>query len=298
MFKVRKEVKLVLILFTIVFSIYLGMRRSSLDKAFMQADVAIEESKADYLFDKSFNDIKIRFEYKVENLNEMNTLLSELKEKGNTLYSEIKNSYYLVVFEIPSEETDPLLAKLRSIKGISNENIQRAGPIIDNTDLKENLNNNQILKRKYQNLINNSLSPSSDRLLNYKRELDVVQATIDSLNIQEDVHKHNAEFDIVYLSAVKSISGTAAIRRSMSVFVLTTIISLILLVIGLIICFYIFVLLQKLMLAFGIKTVRSSSRANYNYYYNKKDRGRKTKRIYKDKDGNIIKKEETKEDKH
>ena len=78
------------------------MRRSSLDKAFMQADVAIEESKADYLFDKSFNDIKIRFEYKVENLNEMNTLLSELKEKGKTLYSELKNNYSLVVFEIRS----------------------------------------------------------------------------------------------------------------------------------------------------------------------------------------------------
>ncbi len=297
MFKLRKEVKLVLILFTIVFSIYLGMKRSSLDKAFVQTDVSIEDSKADYIFDKSFNNIKIRFEYKVDNLNEMNTLLSELKEKGNTLYSEIKNNYYLVVFEIPSEETDPLLAKLRSIKGISNENIQRAGPIVDNTDLKENLNNNQILKRKYQNLINNSLSPSSERLLSYKRELDVIQATIDSLNIQEDVQKHNAEFDIVYLSAVKNISGTAAIQRSMSVFILTTIISLVLLVIGLIICFYIFVLLQKLMLAFGIKTVRNSSRSSYNYYYNKKGSGRKTKRIYKDKDGNEIKKEEKKEDK-
>jgi len=297
MFKLRKEVKLILILFTIIFSIFLGMKRSNLDKAFVQTDVAIGESKAYDIFDKYFNNIKIRFEYKVDNLKEINTLLSELKEKGNTLYSEIKNSYCIVVLEIPSGETDSLLTRLRGIKGISNENIQRAGPIVDNTDLKENLNNYQMLKRKYQNLINNSLSPSSDRLLNYKRELDVIQATIDSLSIQEDVHKHNAEFDLVLLSAVKNISGTVAIRRSMSVFVLTTTISLVLLVIGLIICFYVFVLLQKLMLAFGIKTARNSSRSSYNYYYNKKGYGRKTKRIYKDKDGNVIKKEEQKEDK-
>jgi len=295
MFKLRKEAKLILILLTILFSIYLGMKRSNLDKAFIQADVTIGESKADYIFDKSFNNIKIRFEYKVDNLNEMNTLLSELKEKGNTLYSEIKNNYYLVVFEVPADETDPLLTKLRSIKGISNENIQRAGPIVDNTDLKENLYNNQIAKKRIQNLINNSLSP--DRILRFRSQLEIIQAKIDSLSIQEDVNKHNAEFDLVLLSAVKNIRGTAAIRRSMSVFVLTSTISLVLLVIGLIICFYIFVLLQKLMLAFGIKTARQSSRSSYNYYYNKKGYGRKTKKIYKDKDGNVIKKEDKKEDK-
>ena len=76
----------------------------------------------------------------------------------------------------------------------------------------------------------------------------------------------------------------------MSVFILTTIASLTLLVIGLIISYYIFVLMYKLMLVLGIRTSRSS-RSYHSYNYNK-GYGRRTKRIYKDKDGKVIKKEE------
>ena len=290
MFRIRKEMKLVLVVFTILFSIYLGVKRSNLDKIFIQADVEIDLSAANDIFENSFNNNKIRFEYHVEDLSEINSLLSEInKTKNNsTLYSEIKGNYNLTVFEVPAETSGELLSKLRNVVGISNENIQRAGMVMVSTDLKENLNNNVIAKKRIQNLINDSVSP--DRITSFRKQLDVIQAKIDSLSIQKDIQKHNAEFDIVLLSAVKSINGNAVLRSSMSVFILTTIASLTLLVIGLIISYYIFVLMYKLMLVLGIRTSRSS-RSYHSYNYNK-GYGRRTKRLYKDKDGKVIKKEE------
>jgi hypothetical protein len=290
MFRIRNEIKLVLIVFTILFSIYLGVKRSNLDKIFIQADVEIDLSAANDIFENSFNNNKINFEYQVEDLIEINSLLSEINKTENTstLYSEIKGNYNLTIFEVPVETSGELLSKLRNVDGISNENIQRAGLVLESTDLKENLNNNQIAKKRIQNLINDSVSP--ERITSFRKQLDVIQAKIDSLSIQKDIQKHNAEFDIIMLSAVKSINGNAALRSSMSVFILTTIATLTLLIIGLIISYYIFVLMYKLMLVLGIRTSRGSS-SNYSYNYNR-GYGRRTKRIYKDKDGNVIKKEE------
>ena len=288
MFRLRKEMKLVLVVFTILFSIYLGIKRSNLDKLFVQAEIKIDISAADDIFEKSFNNNKIRFEYKVEDMSEINLLLSEMNQMENTstLYSEIRSNYNLAVFEIPADSSDELLSKLRGTIGISNENIQKIGPVIESTDLKENLNNNQIAKKRIQNLINDSVSP--DRIISFRKQLDVIQAKIDSLSIQKDIQKHNAEFDIIMISAIKSINGNAALRKSMGIFILTTIASITLLILGLIISYYIFVLMHKLMLILGIRTSRSSSSS---YRYNYKGYGRKTKRIYKDKDGDVIKKD-------
>jgi len=291
MFKLRKEMKLILVVFTILFSIYLGIKRSNLDKIFSQTEVKVDMSAAKGIFDNSFNLNKILFEYQVKDIKEMNSFLSKITkiENTNTLYSEIRGNHNLVVFEVPVETTDELLIKLRNIAGITNEHIQRAGIKVESIDLQENLNNNLIAKRQIQNLITNSVSP--DRIIRFRKQLDIIQTTIDSLSIQEEIQKHNAEFDIIMLSAIRSANGTTALRRGMSIFLLTTIASLILLIIGLIICYYIFILMYKLMLAFGIKTAKGT-RPSYNYYYNKKGYGRKTKRIYKDKDGNVIKKED------
>ena len=187
MFNLRKEVKLVLVVFTILFSIYLGIKRSNLDKLFVQTDAKIDMSVANKIFENSFNKNKIRFEYQVKDLKEMDSFLSKINktENTNTLYSEIRGNYNLVVFEVPVDTTDLLLIKLRSIAGITNENIQRSGINIENTDLKENLNNNQIAKRRIQNLISNSVSP--DRIIRFRSQLDIIQTKIDSLSIQEDI---------------------------------------------------------------------------------------------------------------
>ena len=280
-----------MIVVTILLSIFLGIKRSNLDKIFIQSDVKIDLSKADDIFENSFNNKKIRFEFHVDDLTEINTLLTDVStmDNANILHSELKSTYNLSVFEIPIDTSDDVVSKLRSIDGISNESIQKAGMVMVNTNLKENLNNNQIAKKRIQKLINESVSP--DRITSFRNQLDMVQAKIDSLGIQEEIQKHNAEFDIIMLSAVRNINGNAALRSSLSVFILTTIASLLLIIVGLIISYYIFVLMYKLMLVLGIRTSRGSS-SNYNYNYNKKGYGRKVKRVYKDADGKVIKKEE------
>jgi len=91
------------------------------------------------------------------------------------------------------------------------------------------------------------------------------------------------------LSAIKNTKGNDVLRGSLTIFILTTIVSLILIIVGLIISYYIFVIMHKLMLVLGIRTTRGEG-SNYNY--NKKGYGRKVKRIYKDSEGKVIKKEE------
>ena len=288
MFRIRKEIKFILIIFIILFSILLGIKKSNLDKMFVQDVVEIDMSKAKDIFENSLNNNKIRFDYHVEDLSEINSLLAEVNEIENTniLYSEIKSKYNLIVFEVSAGISNKILTKLRSITGICNENIQRSGIITGNTDLKENLNNNQIAKIRIQNLINDSVSP--DRIERFRSQLDVIQAKIDSLSIQKDIQKHNAEFNIIMISAINNINGNTALRRNVNVFFLTTFVSLLLLIIGFIIIFYIFVLMNKLLLTLGIRTSRGS---NSSYNYHSRGYGRKTKRIYKDKDGNVIKKD-------
>jgi hypothetical protein len=294
MFRIRKEMKLVLIVFIILFSIYLGIKRSNLDKVFVQTDVKIDQSSANDIFENSYNYNKIKFEYLSEDLNEIRTLFTQINETEDLsiMYSDIKTNHVLVVLDIPVEATEALLPELRNVAGLSNENIQRSGIIMENTDLKENLNNNQIAKTRIQNLINQSVSP--DRIQRFRNQLDIVQAKIDSLSIQKDIQKHNADYDIILLSAIKSTNGNSALRKSMQVFLVTSIASLLLLIIALLICYYIFVLMNKLMLVLGIRTTRGSS-SNYNYNYNKKGYERKIKRIYKDKNGDVIKTDRTKE---
>lgn len=288
MFRIRKEIKFILIIFIILFSILLGIKKSNLDKIFVPDVVEIDMSKAKDIFENSLNNNKIRFDYHVEDLSEINSLLVEVNEIENTniLYSEIKSKYNLIVFEVSTGISNKILTKLRSITGICNENIQRSGIITGNTDLKENLNNNQIAKIRIQNLINDSVSP--DRIERFRSQLDVIQAKIDSLSIQKDIQKHNAEFNIIMISAINNINGNTALRRNVNVFFLTTFVSLLLLIIGFIIIFYIFVLMNKLLLTLGIRTSRGS---NSSYNYHSRGYGRKTKRIYKDKDDNVIKKD-------
>jgi len=289
MFRLRKEMKLFLVVFTILFSIYLGIKRSNLDKIFVRTEVKIDLSTANDIFENSLNNKKIKFEFQVENMTEITSLLSDISkmENSNILHSEQKNTYNLTVFEIPTDISDEMITKFRSIVGISNENIQKAGMVLVNTNLKENLNNNQIAKKRVQNLINESVSP--DRITSFRNQLDMIQSKIDSLSIQEDINKHNAVFDLVMLSAIKNTKGNDVLRGSLTIFILTTIVSLILIIVGLIISYYIFVIMHKLMLVLGIRTTRGEG-SNYNY--NKKGYGRKVKRIYKDSEGKVIKKEE------
>ena len=126
MFRIRKEMKLVLIVGTILFSLFLGVKRSNLDTIFILTNVEIDLSSANDIFENSFNNNKIKFEYQVEDLTEINTSLSEISKTENaiTLYSEIKANYNLTVLEIPTEISDEVLTNLKNVIGLSNENIQ------------------------------------------------------------------------------------------------------------------------------------------------------------------------------
>ncbi|MCF7857832.1 MAG: hypothetical protein K9N07_00705 [Candidatus Cloacimonetes bacterium] len=282
MFRLRRDVKIFIIVLTILFSVYLGINRSNLDKVFVHSEIKLDIRQAENIYNDSHNNKKIRFDYEIDDLAKINSLIAEINtiESSNILYSEIKNKYSLVIVELPVEISRDILTRFRMLNGLANESIIRKGVITESTDLKENLNNNFITKKRIQNLINESVSPET--IERFREQLEIIQAKIDSLGSRNDIRKHNASNELIMIKAVKTSSGNTALRRSMIVFSITTLVSIIFLILGLIIAYYIFVLMYKLMLLLGIRTSRGDS-SNYNYNKKSYGRSKKVKRIYKDR---------------
>jgi hypothetical protein len=266
------------------------MKRSNLSDAFVQKQVRIDTSSAENIFENSTTIMKTQMKFNVNNLETINTVLSEIlsREDVSIKLSETKGNYQTIIFEYPNTLRKTILSQLRNAEGFVSEDIRSLPSSPFDANIKENLKNNQLAKTRIQELINKSTSP--DRMADFRIQLDKVQTTIDSLMNQNIIQKYNKTYDVIMITSVKQIEGDTNLRQSIKTFLLTTVIVLAALITGLIFVYYITVLLIKLMAAMGIKTARSSS-ASYNYNYKRKGYGRKIKRVYKDKDGKTIKKE-------
>ncbi|OPX28454.1 MAG: hypothetical protein B1H06_03210, partial [Candidatus Cloacimonas sp. 4484_143] len=92
---------------------------------------------------------------------------------------------------------------------------------------------------------------------------------IDSLNNLKTIQQHNDEFDLIYVSAVKNVTGEDRLGTAIKKFFLNTVIMMIFITIVLVITYFFFVALTKLMELLGIKAARSGKVSNYNYGYSR-----------------------------
>ena len=290
MFRLRRDTKYVIILLIILISVYLGMKRSNLTEAFIRKQIRIDTSSAENIFKKSSTVTKIQMKFNVDEMKVINSALSEIfnMEDVSIKLSETKSNHQIIIFEYPNTLREKVLTKLRNVEGFISENIRSLPSSPFDADIEENLKNNQLAKVRIQELINKSTSP--DRVSEFRIQLDKVQTTIDSLMNQNIIQKYNEKFDVMMITSIKQTDSSTNLTHSIRIFILTTFLALLILIIGLILIYYITILLIKLMAAMGIKTARSSS-GSYNYNYKHKGYGRKIKRIYKDEDGKRIKKE-------
>jgi hypothetical protein len=289
MFRIRRDSKYIVIIVVIALSVYLGLRKSNLKNIFIQQRVSVDTSVAQKIFESSSNIRKLKMTYNVEELVDINSFLAEILEYKDTSakYSDSKGSYHLLVFEFHNTNFNEIMMKLRQVNGLDSENIQSASTTLFSANIEENLKNNQLAKKRVQELMNKSTS--DEKIARLSLQLEKIQTKIDSLKNQNEIRKHNSEYDLVMLTAVKQVSD-GGLKKSLRVFVVTTFVVLIALIIGLIIFYYITVLLIKLMAAMGIKTARASA-SGYGYSYRRRPYGRQVKKIYKDEDGKTIKEE-------
>ena len=258
MFRLRRDTKYIVIIGIIVISVYLGLKRSNIKNVFIQSKVIMDTSVAQKMFESSSNIKKIKMTYNVKDLADINSLLVGFLEYEDTSakYSDSKSSYHLLVFEFHNTYYSEIMTKLRQVNGLDTENIRSASTIMFSADIEESLKNNQLAKKRVQELINKSTS--DETISRLRLQLEKIQTKIDSLKNQNETQKYNSEYDLVMLTAVKQVSA-GGLKKSLKVFVLTTFVVLITLIIGLIIFYYITILLIRLMAAMGIKTARGSA---------------------------------------
>ncbi len=280
MFRLKRDTKYILIIVVIVLSVFMGLRKSNLQQAFSKKKVTVDISYVEKLFDDSANERKIKLIYNVKDFDKIKSILSGILEDEDvyTKLFETKGSYFNVVFEFPKTKYEGITKKLREIDGLEVENIQSASAVRYSPNIEANLKNNELSKKRIQDLMNRTSSHES--IKHFSSQIRKIQATIDSLKNQKKFQSHNSNYSIVIITAIKHLGDNSMIRNSINVFVLTTFISLIAMICGLIVFYYVTIILVKVMELMGIKTARGSS--GYGYNYGRKSYSRQVKRVYKD----------------
>lgn len=280
MVRLRNEVKFAVILLVVLFSFYFGYKRSGLSDAISPKQVAYNTSIADRMFEKLENHRKIFLKFQINDDKELSNVIHDLmfKEGVSTKYSENKELLQLHILEVPNQEIETVIARFRNIDVLVNENIQAGSETSFEADIAENIQNNIITKNRLQAMINRATSPQA--IASFRQQLDVVQTKIDSLNNLQNTQNRNAGFDLIYIQAVKGIAGKTQFGRTMQTFLLYTVLALIMTTILLVIAFFFYLGMTRLMMILGIKTKRGSSSRYYGYGYSYGQGKKKIKRKY------------------
>ena len=269
MLRLRNDVKFVIILIAILISIFFGGKRSGLLRAFSPQKITYDTKIADKIFNQSDNKRKISMQFEIVENNEISNVINDImfKEGVTTKYSDTKDNIQLHILEIPKAESESTVSSLRKVKTLKKENIQTSPFSAFEANVEENIKNSTITKNRIQAMINRTTSPQS--MANFNRQLEMIQTKIDSLNNLKTIQQHNDEFDLIYVSAVKNVTGEDRLGTAIKKFFLNTVIMMIFITIVLVITYFFFVALTKLMELLGIKAARGGTSLNYNYGYSR-----------------------------
>lgn len=269
MLRLRNDVKFVIILIAILISIFFGGKRSGLLRAFSPQKITYDTKIADKIFNQSDNKRKISMQFEIVENNEISNVINDImfKEGVTTKYSDTKDNIQLHILEIPKAESESTVSSLRKVKTLKKENIQTSPFSAFEANVEENIKNSTITKNRIQAMINRTTSPQS--MANFNHQLEMVQTKIDSLNNLKTIQQHNDEFDLIYVSAVKNVAGEDRLGTAIKKFFINTVIMMIFITIVLVITYFFFVALTKLMELLGIKAARGGTSSNYNYGYSR-----------------------------
>ena len=275
MISLRKSTQYIIIILIFVLSIYIGLRNSNLLKDTGKA-VKMDTSKTDEMFKKEMNYKKIRLVYNANDVPQATSKIDEnLKQEGIIeKFSERKVGCYTTITEIPSAEYQTIIGKLRKISGLSEDIVKTEKSSVFDVNIADHISNKKLAKVQIQEAMKSSrISPDTrERLMS---QLNKVQTSIDSLNNQISLDKHNIENDLIYLTVIKNIRSSVSTKNKVKTFITTTVLLLAIFTAGMIILYYIMVLLFKLITIMGIRTTKESgSSSYYNYRYYRKGQGK------------------------
>jgi len=278
MISMRRSTKILIILLVFIASIYLGLKRSNLISSFSEPSTGAENKEAINIFERSGNFKKVRIEYETIDLHKsVDRILDAInKGRGKIIFSDLSNYKYWAVFEAPDSLLEKNSNNLREIENMIGENVFTNSEADFDINIKAHLDNKKTTKSKILDLINKSSIP--ERVNQFTRQLEKIQAEIDSLKNQEKVRDLNRSNYLILVQVNKKVKTSNLFYSNLIKFIYTTLIVFIALVIALLLFYFIVVMLLKVMSSLGIRTSRTSS--SYHYYSDKPYR-RKIKRKYK-----------------
>jgi len=284
--RVKNGTKYFIIFFIIAASVFLGVKRSNINKSFSAKTVIINDEKEMQKFNAAPNYQKIKLTYNIQDFKtakrKFETILAKYSKKIEASKSE---NFVLVIAETPDSTTNEMLKELREIKGITSDETNNYEPQDVSINITEHLANKKLVKNRIKlDLENTGKHLSEDRINRMEKNLTTLQTEIDSLNNQVNIQKRNSENNLIFIKAVRMNTENLLLSSSKT-FVLTTLIVLVLLSMGFVFFYYVMIFFLNLMKKMGLKTTTSSGKSSYNYnkYYGYGRKNRKIKRIYKDK---------------
>ncbi len=287
----RKDTKFIIVLFIFLVSIYVGYKSSHITKIFLPKQTTVDTKDADKIFEYAQNQRKIIMQFRSKDDKQIRNFINDLvfKEDVFTKYSDSKKNYQLFILEVPIQDIENEIKKLRQLPGLESENIKTATDVKVDTNVKENLENYKITKKRLQDLINKTSSPLS--LTKFQADLERAQSKIDSLNSLVAMQEKLVDYDILYITSINQSSGSVSAQKVVWKFVYVTILTMIFLILCFLLLYLLTIAITNLMSAMGIRTSRGKGGSStYKYGDYKSSYGRKVKRIYKDKDGKKIEK--------
>ena len=184
-----------------------------------------------------------------------------------TIYSSSEKNYSLIIIQFPDSIRNEVITEIRAIDGMISEKIFTETNEKFNINFEERIKLSKNQKSKYQELRNNTTIDGVARNLN--KQINLVQAKIDSLKELEREKEIYQNSNLAFIkSKVQDKKDNILLDRLLQ-FAINTFIYLVVLLIGLIILYFILLLLIKFMEGLGIKTVKPTSR-RYGYYSRKK----------------------------
>ena len=281
MIKLKATTQYLIIVLIFILSVYIGLKDSQLLQK-SKPELTINNKQVEQIFNESINFKKIRTIYKTDNLEETLNQLSNIisEESMNDIYSIKKSNYFVGIYEFDTENYKKIINSLRSVKGLETERVEKKNNVEKFVNIDENIKNYKMSKEAIKaQLTSKAISSSSKREL--RKELDRIQAKIDSLIYLPKFIEKSKKNDLLYISIQQNLASASTTSDKVKIFLKTTPLVLLGLSLGLVILYLFLILMIKLMKLMGVRTSSSGSAGNgYNNYYT---RGKKkVKRKYKD----------------
>ena len=281
-----RRIKNIIMIGVVVVALIIAFNKSKIINAFLKpSDVMGHAPKeATELFEESKYNSKLKLQYIAPNVKEIKSeifdILSENKLRITYSKSSSNNSTWLV--EIPADNYEKIIGKLRDIKEPNQEELVQIDDQLLSESIEERIKDNERRKEILNEGFKNARTAYDQE--NYNRNILKAERIIDSLKtVLRDQEKFSqniyAKIDISHF-----VSKADVTEHAFKTFLITFLISILFISVALFVIYFLIVLFSKLFTVLGIKTThgqpsRYGSGSSYGYGYDYGSR-KKIKRKY------------------